>query len=28
MPDPVKDVVMQPIEHDTPGEMAQPGIKN
>jgi len=28
MPEPVKDVVMQPIEHDTPGEMAQPGIKD
>jgi nitrate reductase alpha subunit len=28
LPDPVKDVVMRPLAHDTPDEMAQPAIRD
>lgn len=28
LPEPVKDVVMAPLQHDTPAEMAQPNIKD
>ncbi|MHC4828810.1 MAG: nitrate reductase subunit alpha [Planctomycetota bacterium] len=28
LPDPITDVVMQPLAHDSPAEMAQPAIKN